>query len=96
MDLKHNSATKYYPLFWKTTSNSTVPTFTTSDSRNSNNFATGQGASTTATSTNYLWLATPNSTPHTFKHVFLGSDIVDTPDVTANITIFIYFANLFY
>ena len=82
-----NPATKYYPLFWKTTSNSTIPTFTTSDSRNSNNFAIGQSANTTATSTNFLWLATPNNTSHTFKHVFLGSDIVDTPDASANTTI---------
>jgi hypothetical protein len=81
------AATKYYPLFWKTTSNSTLPTFTTSDSRNSNNYALGQGASTTATASNYLWLATPNNTSHTFKHVFLGSDIVDTPDVTGTVTI---------
>jgi hypothetical protein len=81
------AATKYYPLFWKTTSNSTLPTFTTSDSRNSNNYALGQGAATSTTTTNYLWLATPNSTPHTFKHVFLGSDIVDTPDVTGTTTI---------
>ena len=81
------AATKYYPLFWKTTSNSTLPTFTTSDSRNSNNYATGQGAATTATASNYLWLATPNNTSHTFKHVFLGSDIVDTPDVTGTVTI---------
>ena len=82
-----NPATKYYPLFWKTTSNSTIPTFTTSDSRNSNNFAVGQSANTTSTSTNYLWMATPNNTSHTFKHIFLGSDIVDTPDVTGTTTI---------
>ena len=82
-----NPATKYYPLFWKTTSNSTIPTFTTSDSRNSNNFAVGQSANTTATSTNFLWMATPNNTSHTFKHIFLGSDIVDTPDASGNITI---------
>jgi hypothetical protein len=81
------AATKYYPLFWKITSNSTLPTFTTSDSHNSNNYALGQGASTSSTATNYLWLATPNTTSHTFKHVFLGSDIVDTPDVTGTTTI---------
>jgi|APGre2960657404_1045060.scaffolds.fasta_scaffold12432_3 hypothetical protein len=82
-----NPATKYYPLFWKTTANSTIPTFTTSDSRNSNNFAVGQSANTTAISTDFLWLATPTNVAHTFKHIFLGSDIVDTPDASANITI---------
>jgi hypothetical protein len=81
------AATKYYPLFWQITANSTVPSFTTSTSHNSNNYATGQGANTSNTSTDYLWLATPNSTSHTFKHVFLGSDIVDTPDVTSTTTI---------
>lgn len=82
-----SAATKYYPLFWKTTSNSTIPTFTTTDSHNSNNYATGQGANTTTTASNYTWLATPNTTSHTFKHVFLGSDIVDVPDVTGTTTI---------
>jgi len=81
------AATKYYPLFWKTTSDNTIPTFTTSDSHNSNNYATGQGANTTTTASNYTWLATPNTTSHTFKHVFLGSDIVDVPDVTGTTTI---------
>ena len=80
-------ATKYYPLFWKTTANSTIPSFTTADSHNSNNFASGQGANTTTSASSYLWMATPNATSHTFKHIFLGSDIVDTPDVSGNITI---------
>jgi hypothetical protein len=89
-----SAATKYYPLFWKTTSSSSVPTFTTSDSRNSNNYATGQGATTSTTSTNYLWLAIPNYpsnsgtlASHAFKHVFGGFDIVDTPAVTGTQTI---------
>ena len=84
-----NAATKYYPLFYKITSNSTVPTFTTSDSRNSNNYATGQGATTNNISSNYLWIAIPNSPSNssslasrTFKHIFGGFDIVDTPAVT--------------
>ena len=81
------AATKYYPLFWQITANSTVPSFTTSTSHNNNNYATGQGANTSSTASDYLWLATPNSTSHTFKHVFLGSDIVDTPDVTSTTTI---------
>jgi hypothetical protein len=81
------AATKYYPLFWKITNSSTVPTFTTSDSHNTSNYALGQGATTSTTATDYLWLATPTSASHTFKHVFLGSDIVDTPDATGTVTI---------
>ena len=81
-----NAVTKYYPLFYKITTNSTIPTFTISDSHNSNNYALGQGATTSTTSTNYLWIAIPNYpsnssglASHTFKHVFGGFDIVDDP-----------------
>jgi hypothetical protein len=88
------AATKYYPLFWKITANSTLPTFTVSDSRNSNTYATGQGATTSTTSGDHLWLAIPNYpsnssslASHTFKHVFGGFDIVDTPTVTGTQTI---------
>ena len=77
-----SAATKYYPLFYKTTGSSSNPTFTNSDTNNANNFTTGQGANTTATTTNYLWIATPNSTSHTFSFTFLGSQVVVTPDVT--------------
>jgi hypothetical protein len=81
-----SAATKYYPLFWKITSSSTIPTFTTSDTHNSNTYATGQGATTSTTRTDFLWLAIPNYpsngsglASHTFKHVFGGFDIVDDP-----------------
>ena len=81
-----SAATKYFPLFWKITPTSTIPTFTVSDSHNSNTYATGQGATTSTTKTNYLWLAIPNYpsnssslASHTFKHVFGGFDIVDDP-----------------
>lgn len=83
-----NAATKYYPLFWKITGNSTLPTFTTTDSRNSNNFAVGQFANTNSTTTDYLYMAIPNTgnsaslQNRTFKHVFGGFDIVDVPTVT--------------
>ena len=81
-------ATIYYPLFYKTTGNSANPSFTNSDTRNSNNFATGQGANTTATPSNYLWIGTPNSTAREFAFTFLGSRVDITPDVTyANQTI---------
>jgi hypothetical protein len=88
-----SAATKYYPLFWKTTSSSALPTITVSDSRNSNNYVLGQGATTSTTASNYLWLAIPNAgnaaplATHTFKHVFGGFDIVDTPTVTGTQTI---------
>jgi hypothetical protein len=83
-----NPATKYYPLFYKITANSTVPTFTTSDSRGFANIVIGTTfANTNTTPTDYLWMATPTSASRTFKHVFLGSDIVDTPAVTADATI---------
>jgi hypothetical protein len=89
-----SAATKYYPLFWKITSSSALPTFTTSDSRNSNTYATGQGATTSTTASQYLWLAIPNYpsnsgtlASHNFKHVFGGFDVVDTPSVTGTQTI---------
>jgi hypothetical protein len=88
-----NSATKYYPLFWKITNNNSLPSFAVSDSHNSNNYVTGQGATTSTTSSQYLWLAIPNSgnasplATHTFKHVFGGFDIVDSPTVVGIQTI---------
>ena len=87
------AATKYYPLFWKITNNNSLPTITVSDSHNSNNYVTGQGATASTTSANYLWLAIPNAgnasplASHNFKHVFGGFDIVDTPTVTGTQTI---------
>jgi len=88
-----SAATKYYPLFWKITNNNSLPTITVSDSRNSSNYALGQGATTSTTASNYLWLAIPNAgnaaplATHAFKHVFGGFDIVDTPTVTGTQTI---------
>lgn len=87
------AASKYYPLFWKITSSNILPTFTVTDSRNSNNYATGQSANTSNVVSNYLYLAIPNSgnaTPlqsRTFKHVFGAFDIVDVPSVTGTQTI---------
>ena len=76
-----NAATKYYPIFWKTTGSSAVPAFTTSDSRNSNNYATGQGANTTSTTSNYTWIATPTASTHTWGYTFLGSQVGQDPAV---------------
>jgi hypothetical protein len=87
-------ATKYYPLFYQITSSSAVPAFTTSTTRLSVNVAIGTSATTSATPSYYLWMATPSTNTgtltganRTFKHIFLGSDIVDTPDVTSSTTI---------
>ena len=77
-----SAATVYYPLFYKTTGSSANPNFTISDTRNSNNYVTGQGANTTATPSNYLWIGTPNSTARSFAFTFLGSRVDVTPDVT--------------
>jgi hypothetical protein len=75
-------ATLYYPLFYTTTGSSANPNFTTSTPHNSNNYATGQGANTTATSSNYLWIGTPTATARSFGFTFLGSFVNVTPDVT--------------
>jgi hypothetical protein len=76
-----NAATIYYPLFWKITSTNARPTFTTSDNRNSNNYTTGQGANTSATTTDYLWIATPTSAQRTWGYTFIGSLVTQEPDV---------------
>ena len=88
------AATKYYPLFYQITSSSAVPSFTTSTTRLTSNVIIGTSANTSATPSYYLWMATPSTNTgvlsganRTFKHVFLGSDIVDTPDVTSSTTI---------
>ena len=82
------AATKYYPLFYKITTNSTIPTFTTSDSHGTANIVIGTTyANTNTTPSDYLWMATPTSASRTFKHIYLGSDIIDTPNATGDITI---------
>ena len=89
-----SAATKYYPLFYQITSSNQVPSFTTSTTRLSANVSIGTSATTSATPSYYLWMATPSTNTgtlvganRTFKHVFLGSDIIDTPDVTSSTTI---------
>jgi hypothetical protein len=69
------------PLFSQITSNSAVPTFTTATNHNTTNFSYGQGANTSGTTTNYLWIAIP-STGSVFKYVFLGADNFISPSVT--------------
>ena len=77
-----SAASKYYPLFYKTTGSSSNPTFATTDTHNSNNYALGQGANTTATTSDYLWIATPNATAHTFAFTFLSTQVDVTPDAS--------------
>jgi hypothetical protein len=45
-------------------------------------YYTGDGANTTATTTDYLFVATPTSTARTWAFTFLGSQVTVTPDVT--------------
>jgi hypothetical protein len=64
------SATAYQPLFSKITASAANPNFTTSDTFLPRQFVAGptQGANTSATTTNYLWIAIPTaSTQPTFK-----------------------------
>lgn len=73
-------ATKYYPVFHKVTSSNSNPNFTTSDSSYTSNYALGQGANTTSTTTDYVWIATPGNTAHTFAFTFLASLVTIEPD----------------
>ena len=76
-------ATKYYPLFYKITGANANPNFTTGDSYLTKAYTVGDGANTSVTSSNYLWLAVPGSTTiHTFQHTDQGFTVVDTPAVS--------------
>jgi hypothetical protein len=64
------AATKYYPLFYKITASSANPNFITGDSYLTKAFAVGDGANTSATEANYLWLAIPGAVAsRTFQHL---------------------------
>jgi len=76
------AATKYYPLFYKTTSSSANPNFTTSDTYLTHNYVLGDGASTTATTSNWLWIAVPGTSSHTFAYTFGGFVADVTPEAT--------------
>ena len=77
------ASTKYYPLFYKTTGSSANPNFITGDSYLTKAYAVGDGANTSTTLSNYLWLAVPGSTTsHTFQHVDQGYTVQDSPAVT--------------
>lgn len=77
------AATRYYPLFYKITGSSANPNFINSDSYLTKAFAVGDGANTSSTTSNYLWLAVPGTTTsRTFQHVDQGFTVVDTPAVS--------------
>jgi hypothetical protein len=77
-----SAATKYYPLFYKINSSASNPNFTTSDTYLTHNYVTGDGATTSATTSQYLWIAIPGSSSHTFAYTFLGSQVGQSPAVT--------------
>ncbi|NBP04104.1 MAG: hypothetical protein EBU90_29225, partial [Proteobacteria bacterium] len=77
-----SAATRYYPLFYKTTSNNSNPNFTTSDSYLTSQYALGQGADTGTDPTKYLWLAIPGSAAHTFAYIIFQTQAVVPPDQT--------------
>jgi len=75
-------ATRYYPLFYKTTFDGNNPNITTSDSYLRSQYALGQGADTTTDPAKYLWLATPGSASHTFAYTIFQTAAVVAPDRT--------------
>jgi hypothetical protein len=75
------------PLFSKITATSAVPTFTSSDTHNTTDFAFGNSASSPSTASQYLWIAIP-VTATVFKYVFLGADNFITPAATGTATLY--------
>jgi hypothetical protein len=77
-----SAATKYYPLFYKTTTSSANPNFSTSDTYLTHNYVLGDGASTTNNTSNWLWIAVPGTSSHTFAYTFGGFVADVTPEAT--------------
>ena len=77
-----SAATRYYPLFYKINTSSSNPNFTTSDTYLTHNYVTGDGATTGSSTNQYLWIAVPGSSSHTFAYTFLGSPVGQDPAVT--------------
>jgi hypothetical protein len=90
-----SAATKYYPVFYKITSSATPPTLTTSDSYLTHNYVTGDGATTSATTSQYTWIAIPGVASHTFAYTFLGSQVGQDPAVTSTQSISGYSYNIY-
>ena len=89
------AATKYYPVFYKITNSATLPTLTTSDSYVTHNYVTGDGATTSATTSQYTWIAIPGVASHTFAYTFLGSQVGQDPAVTGSQSISGYSYNIY-
>jgi hypothetical protein len=89
------AATKYYPVFYKITNNATPPTLTTSDTYVTHNYVLGDGANTSSTTSDYLWIAIPGVSSHTFAYTFLGSPVGQNPAVTSSQTISGYSYNIY-
>lgn len=90
-----SAATKYYPVFYKITSSATPPTLTTSDTYLTHNYVLGDGANTSSTPSDYLWIAIPGVSSHTFAYTFLGSPVGQDPAVTSSQTISGYSYNIY-
>ena len=90
-----SAATKYYPIFYKITSSASIPTFTTSDTYLTHNYVIGDGATTSASTSDYLWLVIPGASSHTFAYTFLGSPVGQDPAVTGSQTISGYSYNIY-
>ena len=89
------AATKYYPVFYKITNSATIPQLTTSDSYLTHQYVLGDGATTSATTSQYLWIAVPGISSHTFAYTFLGSQVGQDPAVTSSQTISGYSYNIY-
>lgn len=76
------AATSYIPLFYKTTGSSSNPNITTSDTYITSSYTLGQGAYSSATESDYLWIAVPGTDSHTFAFTFLSTQVDVVPDVT--------------
>jgi hypothetical protein len=90
-----SAATKYYPVFYKITSSATVPTFTTGDSYLTHNYVLGDGATSGSSTSQYVWIAIPGVSSHTFAYTFLGSPVGQDPAVTDSQSISGYSYNIY-
>jgi hypothetical protein len=64
-----SAVTSYTPLFYKITTTSTPPTFSTSDSSSyfPQGYSLGQKVTTPGLNTSYLWVATPGTSSHNWN-----------------------------
>jgi hypothetical protein len=89
------AATKYYPVFYKITNSATIPQLTTNDSYLTHQYVLGDGATTSGTTSDYLWIAIPGVSSHSFAYTFLGSQVGQDPAITSSQTISGYSYNIY-